>query len=205
MPHSRPFAAQNRRNYQNRHNRHNRLLCQTAVITLFFYTMQQHLLRAPNRWDDAPSLGRARWLAWVLLVALLMVHNAAGARTPAHPPAQTASAVALRGELTLAELPKQGQAVYAQIQQGGPFAFSKDGSVFGNYEGRLPKRARGYYREYTVTYNAASRSRGPRRLVCGGWQVRLPDSCYYSPDHYNSFFRIVPAQQRPSQRFSQSQ
>lgn len=112
-------------------------------------------------------------------------------------PLGAASAV---GEIAVADLPKQGQVVYLQIQQGGSFAFEKDGSVFGNYEQRLPRQARGYYREYTVAYNAASRSRGPRRIVCGGWQERTPDACYYSPDHYNSFLRITPGQLRPSQR-----
>ena len=64
----------------------------------------------------------------------------------------------------------------------------------------LPRQNRGYYREYTVAYNAASRSRGPRRIVCGGLQPRQPDACYYSADHYNSFLRITPAPLRPSQR-----
>ena len=104
------------------------------------------------------------------------------------------------GEMAPEDLPKQGRVVYAQIQQGGPFAFDKDGTVFGNYERRLPRQNRGYYREYTVAYNAASRSRGPRRIVCGGLQPRQPDACYYSADHYNSFLRITPAPLRPSQR-----
>src|SRR5262247_1540122 len=38
----------------------------------------------------------------------------------------------------------------ALIDKGGPFPYAKDGSVFSNREGRLPQRAGGYYREYTV-------------------------------------------------------
>ena len=54
------------------------------------------------------------------------------------------------GEIELAALPREGRVVYAAIRKGGPFAYSKDGSTFGNFEGRLPKKRRGYYREYTV-------------------------------------------------------
>ena len=102
-----------------------------------------------------------------------------------------------------ADLPKQGQVVYAQIHQGGPFAFAKDGTVFGNYEQRLPRQKRGYYREYTVSYNARSRSRGPRRIVCGGQEPSAPDTCYYTADHYKSFAQIKPQALRPSQRLKQ--
>lgn len=92
-------------------------------------------------------------------------------------------------EIALSRLPAPGPKVYAQILQGGPFAFDKDGSVFGNYEGHLPKQARGYYREYTVAY--AHRSRGAKRIVCGGTVARQPADCFYTADHYNSFRRIV--------------
>ncbi len=147
------------------------------------------------------------WRGWALPV-LAVVWAAAGhlpssqaaawARTPWQ--GGTVATAPAPAEMAVADLPKQGQVVYAQIQQGGPFAFDKDGSVFGNYERRLPRQNRGYYREYTVAYNAASRSRGPRRIVCGGWQPSQPDACYYSADHYNSFVLISPAPLRPSQR-----
>ena len=161
--------------------------------------MLQHLSRLAHLWVGIARLSRANLPAWALF-GLLAAHGAnahAWARTPL-------SATVSAAEIAPVDLPKQGQAVYAQIQRGGPFAFDKDGSVFGNYESRLPKQSRGYYREYTVAYNAASRSRGPRRIVCGGWQVQLPDNSYYSADHYNSFSRIAPAPQRPSQRLLQS-
>jgi len=92
--------------------------------------------------------------------------------------------------VTLASLPAEAQQAEARIRSGGPFAYSKDGSVFGNREKLLPANARGYYREYTVTTPGA-RDRGARRIVCGGSQPVKPDACYYTGDHYASFARIV--------------
>ena len=92
--------------------------------------------------------------------------------------------------VSVTELPKQGQQVYALISQGGPFAYDKDGVVFGNREQLLPKHKRGYYREYTVKTSGV-RNRGAKRIVCGGLQVKSPDACYYTEDHYSSFRKIV--------------
>lgn len=92
--------------------------------------------------------------------------------------------------LAVAELPLQGVQTYTLIHQGGPFAYEKDGTVFGNRERLLPLKKRGYYREYTVETPGA-RNRGARRIVCGG-QPTTPDTCYYTADHYESFRRIVP-------------
>lgn len=92
--------------------------------------------------------------------------------------------------VSVTELPKQGQQVYALIGQGGPFAYDKDGVVFGNREQLLPKHKRGYYREYTVKTSGV-RNRGAKRIVCGGLQVQTPDVCYYTEDHYSSFRKIV--------------
>lgn len=92
--------------------------------------------------------------------------------------------------VALADLPKQGRETYAQILKGGPFAYDKDGVVFGNRERILPAQKRGYYREYTVKTPYA-RSRGAKRIVCGGGQPATPEACYYSDDHYASFKRIV--------------
>lgn len=93
--------------------------------------------------------------------------------------------------VSLAALPAQAQATYRQVFQGGPFDYTKDGSVFGNRERLLPARARGYYREYTVRTPGAH-DRGARRIVCGGGQPERPETCYYTGDHYASFSRIVP-------------
>jgi ribonuclease T1 len=94
------------------------------------------------------------------------------------------------GTITLAELPIEARVVDSRIRAGGPFAFSKDGMVFGNREQRLPGRSRGFYREYTVPTPTAS-DRGARRIVCGGLQPASPEACYYTGDHYTSFSRIV--------------
>ena len=92
--------------------------------------------------------------------------------------------------VSVADLPSQGVEVYRRIHQGGPFAYEKDGVVFGNRERLLPVHRRGYYREYTVPTPQA-RDRGARRIVCGG-EPKTPDACYYTADHYASFRRIVP-------------
>ena len=92
--------------------------------------------------------------------------------------------------IPVSELPKQGTETYERILQGGPFAYEKDGVVFGNRERLLPQKNRGYYREYTVKTPGA-RNRGTRRIVCGG-QPKTPDTCYYTADHYASFRKIVP-------------
>lgn len=83
-------------------------------------------------------------------------------------------------------LPAEATAVLRLIAAGGPFPYRQDGTVFGNREGLLPDRPRGYYREYTVV-EPGSRSRGPRRIVTGGTP---PSECFYTVDHYESFSRL---------------
>ena len=92
--------------------------------------------------------------------------------------------------VAVSELPKEGRLTYRRIFRGGPFAYEKDGTVFGNRERLLPAKRRGYYREYTVETPGA-RNRGARRIVCGGQRRTTPDTCYYTSDHYSSFKRIV--------------
>ncbi|WP_309678546.1 ribonuclease domain-containing protein [Polaromonas sp.] len=92
--------------------------------------------------------------------------------------------------IAVAQLPVQGQNMMTLIYQGGPFRYDKDGVVFGNRERILPAQHRGYYREYTVK-TPNERSRGARRIVCGGVKPATPDACYYTDDHYASFRRIV--------------
>ena len=105
----------------------------------------------------------------------------------APPPVVAGSAATI----ALADLPKQGQETYEQILKGGPFAYDKDGTVFGNRERILPSEKRGFYREYTVK-SPYARNRGAKRIVCAGLKPSAPEACYYSDDHYASFKRIAP-------------
>jgi ribonuclease T1 len=87
-------------------------------------------------------------------------------------------------EITVAELPREARETLALIRKGGPFPYARDGAVFGNREGLLPKQKRGYYREYTVK-TPGERTRGARRIVWG-----KGGDFYYTDDHYNRFRRI---------------
>ena len=92
--------------------------------------------------------------------------------------------------VALSALPAEARVTERLIRAGGPFPHAKDGSVFGNRERLLPPEKRGYYREYTVAAPGA-RSRGARRIVCGGERPTAPEACYYTADHYASFRLIV--------------
>ena len=92
--------------------------------------------------------------------------------------------------IAAAELPKEARIALARIRDNGPFPYERDGVAFGNREGMLPPKPRGYYHEYTVK-TPGSRSRGARRIVCGGETTTLAE-CYYSDDHYRSFKSIRP-------------
>jgi ribonuclease T1 len=96
-----------------------------------------------------------------------------------------AAALAFQQDVPLGALPEQAKQTVALIKSNGPFAYPRDGAVFGNREGRLPKRERGYYREYTVKTPGA-KDRGARRIVAGrGGEL------YYSDDHYRTFRRVL--------------
>lgn len=129
-------------------------------------------------------LDRGR-LLFGLLVALLLTGLAGS------PSALAREAIAV---VALAELPPEARDTLSLIRRGGPFPYPrKDGSVFGNFEKRLPARPRGYYREYTVP-TPGSRDRGARRIVAGSGpddDVRRSGEYYYTDDHYRSFRRIV--------------
>ena len=86
------------------------------------------------------------------------------------------------------DLPAEARTTLARIRAGGPFPYERDGVVFGNRERLLPPASRGYYHEYTVPTSGV-KSRGARRIVCGGRAAALAE-CYYSDDHYQSFRKI---------------
>ena len=87
--------------------------------------------------------------------------------------------------VAVADLPAEARDTLKLIDKGGPYPFSRDGVVFGNFEKILPKQDRGYYREYTVKTPGES-DRGARRIVTGKGGER-----YYTDDHYESFRRIA--------------
>jgi len=110
--------------------------------------------------------------------ALLLVAFAVGGRE------------ASQSAISLSALPAEARATLERIRAGGVFPYERDGVVFGNREGLLPAKPRGYYHEYTVP-TPGVKGRGARRIVCGGHAVTLAE-CYYSADHYQSFRKIQP-------------
>jgi ribonuclease T1 len=92
------------------------------------------------------------------------------------------------GVVAVKELPREAQHTLALIKKGGPFPYDKDGRIFRNYEGLLPKQKRGYYHEFTVR-TPGVRSRGARRIVSGG-EPATSGEYYYTDDHYATFRRI---------------
>jgi ribonuclease T1 len=89
------------------------------------------------------------------------------------------------GWIGTSELPPEARDVLRRIDTGGPFKYDKDGATFNNFEGVLPDRPRGYYREFTVE-TPGSRDRGARRIVTGdNDRIR-----FWTDDHYDSFARI---------------
>jgi ribonuclease T1 len=78
-------------------------------------------------------------------------------------------------------LPAEARRILALIRQGGPYSLSQDDQTFGNFERLLPRKASGYYREYTVPTPGES-DRGARRIVAGAGGEK-----YYTQDHYDSF------------------
>ncbi|MFD9093626.1 ribonuclease domain-containing protein [Streptomyces collinus] len=94
--------------------------------------------------------------------------------------ATTASAAT--GTICHSALPSQADDTLRLIDQGGPFPYSQDGTVFSNREGVLPSQQSGYYHEYTVKTPGSS-TRGARRIVTG--EEQRED--YYTSDHYATF------------------
>jgi ribonuclease T1 len=123
-------------------------------------------------------------------LAFILALSAFGSTGTSAKTPSTESGTAPLASVQIDQLPKDAHATLALIHQGGPFPHSKDGVVFRNRERLLPAHPGGYYREYTVRTPGA-RNRGARRIVCGGRQPTVPDACFYTPDHYASFSRIV--------------
>ncbi|MEU9443349.1 ribonuclease domain-containing protein [Streptomyces sp. NPDC048304] len=86
------------------------------------------------------------------------------------------------GSICYGDLPSQAHDTLNLIDQGGPFPYSQDGTVFSNREGVLPSEPSGYYHEYTVITPGSS-TRGARRIVTG----EQYQEDYYTSDHYATF------------------
>lgn len=87
--------------------------------------------------------------------------------------------------INASQLPKEAQQTLALIAKGGPYPYREDDGNFGNFEGLLPKKSSGFYKEYTVETPGAS-NRGARRIIVGKDTAK-----YYTADHYDSFKFIV--------------
>ncbi|MEQ8148074.1 ribonuclease domain-containing protein [Streptomyces sp. OP7] len=120
--------------------------------------------------------------ATVLLSALLLGGGGALSAPPAHAAPVAAASVLAVGDICASDLPAEAHDTLGLIDQGGPFPFEQDGTVFQNREGVLPDRSSGYYHEYTVI-TPGSPTRGARRIVTG--EEYQED--YYTADHYASF------------------
>ncbi|GHF20284.1 ribonuclease N [Streptomyces griseoluteus] len=142
--------------------------------------------RIPKRYS-----GRARLLAGVLAVLGALLAGCAGTDAATEPPAASRNAASVpawaAGMAAVPEsrLPVEARRTLALVDKGGPYPYARDGTVFGNFEGRLPRHQRGYYHEYTVPTPGSS-GRGARRMVTGDG-----GEFYYTDDHYNSFRAVL--------------
>lgn len=126
----------------------------------------------------------------VLVVAMVGGGGLTAPTTTPEPGSASSSAAAVANPSTLptinaSQLPKEARQTLALIAKGGPYPYREDNGNFGNFEGRLPKKTSGFYKEYTVTTPGES-DRGARRIVVGKDSAK-----YYTADHYESFTFIV--------------
>ncbi len=146
----------------------------------------------PRRWSLSSVSHHSLLLAAGIVVTLLLL--ALGfARCSYQPPATLnaprATTVATPSSglptVTVADLPPEARGTLVLIDKGGPFWYKQDNTIFGNNEGRLPERPRGYYHEYTVP-TPGSPDRGARRLIAGE-----DGDIYYTDDHYDTFRQVI--------------
>ncbi|HZN75977.1 MAG TPA: ribonuclease domain-containing protein [Micromonosporaceae bacterium] len=150
-------------------------------------------LALPGSHEGASLGGRGRVVLAAVVAALTILLGsfavarwAAESRTPGGPAVVTANTP--RSGLPtvgLADLPVQARETLGLVDRGGPFRYAKDGTTFQNFEGLLPQRPGGYYREYTVP-TPGEGDRGARRLVVG-----RDGDVYYTDDHYRSFRQVI--------------
>ena len=136
------------------------------------------------------SRSTARLLLALLLgvLGLSMGTGRAQARSHHHHAAASADGSKGSGDAGLTDAAERAEIrkMLDRIAAHGPFRHRQDGVVFGNREGRLPAKPRGFYNEYTVDTPGAS-DRGARRLIRG-----QGGETYYTRDHYRTFLRLDP-------------
>ncbi|WP_306316217.1 MULTISPECIES: ribonuclease [unclassified Streptomyces] len=123
--------------------------------------------------------------ASAVAAALLLGGGSTAIAAPAPAPAvasHAAVSAAAVGDICYSALPGEAHDTLDLIEQGGPYPYEQDGTVFSNREGILPDQSSGYYHEYTVI-TPGSDDRGARRIVTG--ESNQED--YYTADHYASF------------------
>jgi guanyl-specific ribonuclease Sa len=88
-------------------------------------------------------------------------------------------------EVPIGNLPAQVGQTIDLVEQGGPYPYAEDGTVYQNREGILPACASSYYHLYTVPTPGTS-DRGNRRMITGGG-----GEYYYTPDRYATFVEVI--------------
>ena len=121
-----------------------------------------------------------------VIVGMLAMPGPAAAQRDTAPGAAQERVQLSLADVSVKALPPEARETLRLIEKGGPYAFDRDGIVFGNFEKRLPIKERGYYHEFTVR-TPGVKHRGERRIVTGKGGEK-----YYSDDHYKTFKRIVP-------------
>ena len=117
-------------------------------------------------------------------LAALLVLALGLAAAPVQAQREAPAERALAG-IPLAQLPPEARETVRLIHKGGPYPYARDGVIFRNREGQLPREKHGYYREFTVK-TPGERTRGARRIIAGkGGEL------YYTDDHYNHFRRVL--------------
>ena len=121
------------------------------------------------------------------LALLLVVVAAAGAASESlwTPPERTVPGVRVvsHGTVVFSGTMDLGPTL-DRIARGEAYPHRNDGSVFGNREGRLPKKPKNWYHEYVVP-TPGEKGPGPQRIILG-----REGEAFYTPDHYESFLPL---------------
>jgi len=82
------------------------------------------------------------------------------------------------------DLPSEASDTLKNIENGPPYPYKTDGTIFRNRENLLPIKTSGYYAEFTVETLKIG-SRGTKRIIRGSG-----GETYYTDDHYKTFKEI---------------